>query len=215
MSFPILLQDLGMQFATPSSKQKTRAGLYKCKCGNTFKSMTHHIKSGSTKSCGCLGTNNKHNLTKHRLYSTWKSMMQRCYNKNTINYVNYGWRGIKVCDEWLDVRNFIEDMYPSFKEGLTLDRIDVDGNYEPSNCRWVDNFVQARNTRKLQKNNTSGYRGVYFDKYANKWSVIIGVNKKKIKIGYFKTAEEGARAYDKYVIDNNLEHPTNFKREDK
>ncbi len=136
--------------------------------------------------------------------------MQRCHNPNSTKYKDYGGRGIDVCERWKDIKNFIDDMYPSYQEGLTIDRIDVNGNYEPSNCRWVEDVVQKRNTRKLQKNNTSGYRGVYFDKYANKWSVIIGVNKKKIKIGYFKTAEEGARAYDKYVIVNNLEHPTNF-----
>lgn len=155
--------------------------------------------------------NTTHGLTYHRLYKTWNSMMQRCNNQKIATYKYYAGRGIKVCDRWKDVRNFIEDVSPGFQEGKTLDRIDVNGNYEPSNCRWVDNFVQARNTRRLQKNNTSGYRGVSLHKIKNKWSAIIGVNKKKITIGYFKTAEEGARAYDKYVIDNNLEHPTNFK----
>ena len=211
----VLLKDLGMLSPKETSNYKKRYGLYKCFCGSEFKAQAKSIKSKHTKSCGCIGTSNKHNLTHHRLYKTWLGMMQRCNNPKQISYKYYGAKGIKVCNKWLDINNFIEDMYPSFQEGLTIDRIDVNGNYEPSNCRWVDSFVQLRNTRKLQKNNTSGYRGVYFDKYANKWSVIIGVNKKKIKIGYFKTAEEGARAYDKYVIDNNLEHPTNFKREDK
>jgi hypothetical protein len=160
-------------------------------------------------------TTKKHGLSGHRIYKIWSSMLHRCYNPNNKRYSDWGGRGINVCNEWHDVKNFIVDMYPTYKEGLSLDRIDNDKGYSKENCRWVEDVVQKRNTRKLQKNNTSGYRGVYFDKYANKWSVIIGVNKKKIKIGYFKTAEEGARAYDKYVIDNNLEHPTNFKIKDK
>ena len=211
MSFPILLQDLGMLLPTEKSKYKARVGIYKCKCGNTFKSMTHHIKSGRTKSCGCYKAEikTKHGLTYHRLYKTWKSMMQRCNNQGIATYKNYGGRGITVCDEWLDVRNFINDMYPSFKEGLTLDRIDVNGNYEPSNCRWADSFVQLRNTRKLQKNNTSEYRGVYLNKRTGKYVVQIRVNYARINLGTFITAIDAAKAYDNYIILNNLEHTTN------
>lgn len=215
----VLLKDLGMKYPVNSSLRKYRYGIYECFCGNIFESQTHNVNKGNVKSCGCLknittGVSHLNRTSKgfstHEIYNTWNTMFHRCYNENRKDYKYYGKIGTRVCKEWLDIKNFINDMYPTFKEGLTLDRIDVNGNYEPSNCRWVDNFVQARNKRRLQKNNTSGYRGVSFDKYANKWSVIIGVDKKKIKIGYFKTAEEGARDYDKYVIDNNLEHLTNF-----
>ena len=210
-----LVEDLGMLLPTEKSKYKARFGLYKCKCGNTFKSMTHHIKSGRTKSCGCIKKmkmseiSKTHGLTYHRLYKTWKSMMQRCNNQGIATYKYYGGRGITVCDEWLDVRNFIEDMYPTFKEGLTLDRIDVDGNYEPSNCRWVTTTVQGRNTRKIQKNNTSGYRGVYLNKRTGKYVVQIRVNYARINLGTFTTAIDAAKAYDNYIILNNLEHTTN------
>ena len=130
-----LVEDLGMLLPTEKSKYKARFGLYKCKCGNTFKSMTHHIKSGRTKSCGCIKKmkmsemSKTHGLTYHRLYKTWKSMMQRCNNQGIATYKYYGGRGIKVCDRWKDIHNFIEDVYPSFQEGKTLDRIDVNGNY--------------------------------------------------------------------------------------
>ena len=210
----VLLKDLGMLYPNNTAKYKVKFGIYECFCGIEFKANSYSVKHKLVISCGCIKKmvhpRVTHGLAHHRLYQTWKSMMQRCLNKKHPQYKDYGGRGIKVCNRWKDVRKFVEDVYPSFQEGKTLDRIDVNGNYEPSNCRWVDNFVQARNTRKLPKNNTSGYRGVSFKKDKSKWMAIIGVDKKKINIGYFKTAEDGAVAYDKYIIDNNLEHTKNF-----
>ena len=133
-------------------------------------------------------------------------MRARCYNTNRDYYLDYGGRGIKVCDRWLDIRNFIEDMYPSYQEGLTLDRVDVDGNYEPDNCRWATKSTQAQNTRDIMKTNTSGYRGVSWDKRGKRWRVRIRVENKHIHLGYHQTALEGAKAYETYVRLNNLEH---------
>lgn len=212
----VLLEDLGMQFATEKSKQKIRLGLYKCYCGNEFKANTYSIKSGHTASCGCyqkktrLETNIKHNLRSHRLYSTWYDMVRRCNNKKSKAYKDYGARGIKVCDRWLDVKNFIEDMYPTFKEGLSLDRIDNNKGYSKDNCRWATKATQARNTRKLRTTNQTGYRGVHFHKRDRKYIAKIRVNFKLIFLGYFDTSLEAAKAYDKYVIDNNLNHTKNF-----
>lgn len=215
----ILLEDLGMKYPTNTSKHKARFGLYKCYCGKEFKTQTQYIKSGHTQSCGCLQkqiTANKnilnatHKQTKHRLYKVWNNMNQRCNNPKHEAYKNYGGRGISVCNEWLDINNFINDMFPSFIEGLTIDRENTNGNYEKSNCRWATKQVQNRNTRKLISTNTSGYRGVSLDKKCNKWRTSIGINNKSIYIGLFNTALESALAYDKYVIDNNLEHTKNF-----
>ena len=210
----ILLKDLGIKFTSSTQKEKRRYGLYKCFCGNEFETQIRNIKCNRVKSCGCLGTNNKHNLTKHRLYKTWNAIMQRCYNKNTINYVNYGGRGIKVCNEWLDVQNFVNDMFPTFQEGLSIDRINPNGNYEKENCRWANKSTQQRNTRKLISTNKSGYRGVTLHKAKKKWNAQIKVNYKRIHLGSFLTALDGAKAYDKYVIDNNLEHTKNFNIKD-
>ncbi len=207
----VLLRDLGMLSPKETSNYKKRYGLYKCFCGSEFKAQAKSIKSKHTKSCGCIGTSNKHNLTHHRLYKTWLGMMQRCNNPKQISYKYYGAKGIKVCNKWLDINNFIEDMYPSFQEGLTIDRIDVNGNYEPTNCRWSTKTVQSRNTRKLMCNNTSHYRGVHFDNTINKWIAKICVNFKRIHIGTFNVAIDGALAYDNYVIENNLEHTKNFE----
>ena len=109
-------------------------------------------------------------------------MGDRCHNPKNSRYENYGGRGIKVCDRWLDINNFIEDMYPSYQESLTSDRIDVNGNYEPDNCRWATNQVQGRNSRDICKSNTSGYRGVTLHKEINKWGARIKVKKKRVLI---------------------------------
>lgn len=210
---PVLLEDLGMRYPTENSKQKKRYGIYQCQyCGKEFEGSVYDVKRGNIRSCGCLSTqklierNTSHGLGKHPMYQTWYNMKARCYNPKDYYYKDYGGRGIQVCDRWLDINNFIEDMYPSCQEGLTLDRIDVNGNYEPDNCRWTDANTQARNTRDKKANNTSGYRGVCWHKVTNKWMTSIVVNNKQIYLGVYHTALEAAKAYERYVRVNRLEH---------
>lgn len=204
------IEDLGMHFATEKSKQRTRFGLFKCFCGKTFKAGIQDVKKLHTKSCGCLiGKQNiTHGLTKHRLYGTWSSMTNRCNNKSNHAYNDYGGRGITVCERWLNIANFIEDMYPTFVEGLTLDRKENDLGYSKDNCRWVTQTTQTRNTRRLISKNTTGYRGVNLS--GNKYMARISTDNGRIYLGSFKTDIEAAKAYDKYVIDNNSEHTKNF-----
>lgn len=94
--------------------------------------------------------NKKHGLSNEKLYRVWNSIKCRCYNENTHNYNNYGGRGIKMCEEW---RNNFQNFYDwcllnGYREGLSIDRINNNGNYEPLNCRFVDDIKQANNTRK-------------------------------------------------------------------
>jgi hypothetical protein len=92
---------------------------------------------------------------------------------------------------------------------LTIDRIEGDKGYYPDNCRWVTQSIQVQNTRNIKSNNTSGYRGVSFNKTKEKWQASIGLNNKQIYLGTFNTAEEAAEAYINYVKENNTEH--NYK----
>lgn len=212
----ILLEDLGMIYTTEKSKVKRRFGIYKCGyCGTEFKANSFSTQNGNTNSCGCLQRKRAsmahitHGLAKNKIYGSWTAMHQRVFATTGKAYEYYGARGITICARWFYVKNFIEDMYPSYKEGLSIDRIDVNKNYEPSNCRGATKETQSRNTRKIHKTNTSGFRGVSFYKRDKIYTAQIRVNLKNKHLGRFKTALEAAKAYDSYVIENNLEHTIN------
>ncbi len=124
-----------------------------CECGNVLVVQGNHLREGVTRSCGCLAieTRTTHGLANTKIYHTWIAIKQRCLNPNSTNFYLYGERGITICDEWLDFQNFYDyvsklDNYG--EEGYTLDRIDVNGNYEPGNVRWANSKTQHRNTRR-------------------------------------------------------------------
>lgn len=207
---PKIVKDLGMQYATESSKQKSHYFIYECGyCGKEFKAQTGNINNRSTISCGCQRKTNSQNIThglgSHRFYDTWRNMIRRCTDILNIHYHNYGGRGILVCEEWLDVRNFIEWAEATYIEGLSLDRIDNDGNYEPNNCRWADRSIQRLNQRK-SINNTSGYVGINWKNNRNRWQVRIVVEGKRVSLGTYRNIEEAVQARDSYIIENNLPH---------
>lgn len=210
---PILIEDLGLMYATEKSKQKKRFGVYKCGfCGDEFKASTYDINRGHIKSCGCYkkritGELNKtHGFRTTRLYNIWSNIKDRVLNIKTFHYLYYGGRGITICDEWKnDFMPFYNwAMAKDYSDELSIDRIDNDGNYEPNNCRWTTQTIQNRNKR-IQTNNTSGYKGVSYNKKMSRYRAKINVNKKRIHLGYFQTAVEGAIAYNNYIIENNLE----------
>ena len=206
---PKLIGETYMKYPTEKSRKKRKFGLYECQyCGKEWETMVYSIKSG-TKSCGCLQkrVSRTHGLRNNRFYATWNNIIKRCTNPKNINYKNYGGRGITVCEEWLDVKIFIEwaeSTHPNI-EGMTLDRIDNDKGYSPENCTWSDKTTQCINQR-VRKDNKSGYVGVSWNKRDKKWCANIRINKISKQIGSFKTKEEAIQARDNYIIENNLPH---------
>lgn len=183
-----------------------------CDCGNKIVTNFYDIREGKTKSCGCLKLSRitKHGFSRTKLYHVWISMKQRCVNKNSCNYHRYGYKGIKVCKEWYN--DFMEFKKWSdrngYKEGLTIDRIDNNGNYEPSNCRWTTHIIQSTNLSQL-KTNKSGYKGVSWAKNIKEWICIISINNKSKRIGRYKTQKEAVKGRNDFINENNLPHQKN------
>ena len=151
----------------------------RCECGNIKIARATNVFYGGTRSCGCLpkeGNNYKHGFRRtgeksERLYGLWKAMRERCNTPSCNCYKHYGARGIKVCKEWDSYLAFKEwALANGYSEELTIDRIDVDGDYEPSNCRWA--------TIKQQMNNRTSSHYVTIDgvkKTIAEWSELSGV----------------------------------------
>ena len=140
---------------------RIRNVLVKCDCGVEKVIRYNSVYKGHSKSCGCESNNIKHlhhtNKRPSRTHKSWSSMKWRCLNPNATRYDNWGGRGITICDRWLQPKgqgfiNFLEDMGER-PEGMTLDRIDNDGNYEPDNCRWATASEQNSNKGSWEKKN--------------------------------------------------------------
>lgn len=176
-----------------------------CECGNAIKNKS----SEKCLNCSNKEKATKHNLSKHKLYPVWSAIKQRCNNPK-MKSINTMVRGIKICEEWENsVENFINwCLTNGYKDGLSIDRRDNNGNYEPSNCRFVEHNIQIQNQR-ISCRNSSGYIGVFFEKTRNKYVARLTSNGKTKYLGRYNTAEEAGKAYNEYIISNNLEHTLN------
>lgn len=195
--------------------------LCKCDCGNTTVTTGNRMRTGITKSCGCLkhAQRGSHLAQDHaRLHGVWTAMKRRCYNEKTPNHKNYGERGIAVCDEWQTFEGFYKwAMSSGYDESAprmvcTLDRIDVNGNYESSNCRWVNAKTQANNTRFNKLVTIDGatmnyteweaymglYRGAVYQRIKRGWSerdaILTPATKSRKGVRQNRKALDGQRA---------------------
>ncbi|MDD5358453.1 MAG: AP2 domain-containing protein [Candidatus Nanoarchaeia archaeon] len=212
-----LIKNLGIILPTERCKEKVKCALYECSCGKRFVTRIKDVKNGKIQSCGCLRSsmlskrNTSHGMANTKLYGIWEGIKKRCNNQNSPNYSYYGGRGIKICDDWNSSFEsfYIWSINNGYKEGLTIDRKDNDGNYYPDNCRWVTLSVNCRNQR-IRKTNTSGYRGVSYDKNGHKWHAYVFTNNKLINLGRYKIIEDAALAYNNYVIKYKTGHILNI-----
>lgn len=160
--------------------------LCKCDCGNERICQRQYLVKSNNPSCGCINPLEKHGMSRSKIYHVWNGMKCRCSNENDKNYHNYGGRGIRVCDEWSNSTNGFDNFCSwAYENGYnenatkgecTIDRIDVNGNYEPSNCRWVTQKVQVNNERR---NIRIEYKGKTLT--AKQWSEELGLDYKTIR----------------------------------
>ena len=172
----------------------------KCDCGNITIVRHGDLRNGSTVSCGCYNYEKEsaaktHGYSRTKPGNVFEGMKQRCNNPKNKNYEKYGGRGIKICTEWLnDPKKFFDwAIKNGYKEGLSIDRIDVNGNYEPDNCRWADNETQCLNQR-IRKDNKTGYKGIYYSEGV--YRVQITRNKKRHYFGSYKTLPEAIKVLE-------------------
>lgn len=200
-----------------SYKGKDRNGKHsfecRCDCGNIKTIPLGNLKTGTSKSCGCLNDekrkgntrNKKHGMSASREYRTWESMLSRCERKTDREYPSWGGRGIKVCKRWHDFRTFYADMGKRPK-GMTLDRIDNNGNYEPSNCRWATAKTQNNNRRS---NTLITYKGR--TQTLQQWADEVGIgsntiHNRVVNLGWSleealsRKPNHASRKYDKAVM---------------
>lgn len=179
-----------------------------CDCGNESSVGGANLTSGGTSSCGCILTERiKETQTKHghtagrvqsKTYRCYWNMISRCTREDDSHYKNYGGRGIKICDRWMNgFEFFLEDMGEA-PIGKSIDRIDVDKGYEKGNCRWASPSMQARNKTKITGKKFSEYRGV--GKQSNKFTARIRIDGKLKWLGSFENEIDAAKAYDSEAI---------------
>lgn len=188
---------LGHHKISKSAGTSKSSWLCRCSCGEERRVLSNSLLTGSSLSCGCLLDDTrfiKHGMTGSSTYKSWDTMKQRCDNVGTDSYKNYGGRGIAYDPKWETFEGFLEDMGER-PEGMTLDRIDNDGNYEKGNCRWACRGVQVYNSRR-RYDNISGRTGVQNVGTEGKprWRAEITYKKVVKRLGTFESFDEAVKA---------------------
>lgn len=171
-----------------------------CECGSETVAVSASLTNGNTASCGCLqreaaaAINRTHGMWRSRIYKVWETMKQRCGNPLNKKYGDYGARGITYDPSWEAFENFLKDMGESYKEQLSLDRVDNNKGYSKENCRWATRSVQQRNQRK-RADSKNLFKGIY-ETSPGRFAAKICVNRSQAYLGVFPTALAAATAYD-------------------
>lgn len=166
-----------------------------CDCGEVKQFRGTHLTSGRSTSCGCYShdLSIKHGMHGTPEYKAYYNMIKRCEYENDDRYADYGGRGIQVCPEWREsFQRYLADMGPRPTKRHSIDRIDVNGNYEPSNCRWAIKEIQEHNKRP-RKDSPVGIRGVRYDEQSGKYIAQIYVNGKTQRIGTFSSRTDAEK----------------------
>lgn len=178
------------------SSENRATWLCKCECGKEATVIGKHLRNGTTKSCGCIV--NKHNMTDTPTWTTWRAMMKRCYETTSKHYTRYGARGILVQESWHEFVNFYNDMGER-PDGTSLDRINNDGNYEITNCRWADNFTQNNNRGDYNTKLTLGNLTLNINEWSRKLDIKPTAITERLRRGWSveKTLTTPCKSYTK------------------
>ena len=186
-------QKFNMLTVLEKSGHKNNRIIWKCQCdcGKIIYENAIYLKNGRRKSCGCLNRQRliqiatKHNLSKTRVYKCWIAIKKRCFNSNCDIYPLYGGRGITMCDEWKnDFLSFYNwSMQNGYKDTLTIDRIDNNGNYEPSNCRWT-NWITQNNNRRNNHLITYNDKTLSLSQWAKEYDINLSTFTNRIRRGW-------------------------------
>lgn len=178
----------GKLIVTSRNKENSKSGNARwncqCDCGITTVVIGSHLRSGHTTSCGCKQSEKAYGLSQTRLYTIWRGMHNRCYKKEHDAYKWYGARGILVCEEWHDLLSFVEwSKANGYNDKLSIDRINSNGNYEPSNCRWQTQKQQMNN---VTSNKILKYRGVNYtqSEFADFFNLEYHTVRNRLRLGW-------------------------------
>jgi hypothetical protein len=165
------------------------AWICQCDCGTSHRTRGYQLTGGMIFSCGCLRREkaSTHGMSRTPEYAAWIGIRNRCYNPNIDSYPNYGGRGISVCERWINsFENFYSDMGPRPSEGHSIDRMDANGNYEPSNCRWATLTEQNRNLRRNHRITVGGVT-LCVAAWAERTGISAGTIHRRMRYGWCPT----------------------------
>lgn len=188
-------------------------GIYECPiCRKHFEANYHNVNGGKTtkcRSCSVTIRNTTHGLSKHPLFRIFNGMKQRCYNKSNQDYCYYGADGVTISADWLnDFKLFYDwSIENGWEHGLTIDRIESTGMYEPTNCRFITIQEQQKNRRLIFRSNTTGHSGVYPGNRA--YVAQVCFDNKQVYVGTYATIELASMARDEFILKNNIKKKLN------